>query len=141
MFFPKAYRDVFTAGPETTSPDRPPHRHQPRRHLRPRNGRAARIREAPRVTEGVFAAAVICSAIQRRLLLEFEYDGRLRVVAPYCHGLSTRGVEVLRAIQIGGASASGAFGLGKLWAVSKMLELRILDRRFTPDDPNYNPDD
>ena len=85
--------------------------------------------------------SLICEAIGRRALLEFHYHGRLRVVAPYCHGTSTRGVEVLRAIQIRGLSASGGWGFGKLWIVSEMVLPRLIDETFIPDDPNYNPDD
>lgn len=85
--------------------------------------------------------SIICKAIQKRSLLQFNYHGRLRVVAPYCHGVSTRGVEVLRAIQVRGASSSGGLGFGKLWAVPEMVELRMLGETFTPDDPNYNPND
>jgi hypothetical protein len=87
------------------------------------------------------AASIICEAIRTRALLEFHYDGRLRVVAPYCHGTSTRGVEVLRAIQVRGLSASGGLGFGKLWTVSKMVGPRLVAETFSPDDPNYNPND
>ncbi len=86
-------------------------------------------------------SAILCEAIRKRLLLEFQYHGKPRVVAPYCHGISTRGVEVLRAIQIRGQSSSGGFGVGKLWAVADMVGLRLLDEPFAADDPNYNPDD
>ena len=87
------------------------------------------------------ATSVICEAIRRRMLLEFEYQGRLRVVAPYCHGTSTRGTEVLRAIQVRGASASGGLGFGKLWTVADIVAPRITGESFAPDDPDYNPED
>src|SRR5690348_7092096 len=72
------------------------------------------------------AAKIVADAIRKRALLQFSYKGRLRVVAPYCLGVSTRGVEVLRAIQVRGSSASGGMGFGKLWDVSEMVDLRIL---------------
>lgn len=83
----------------------------------------------------------ICQAICERRLLTFEYNGQPRVVAPYCYGLSTRGSEVLRAVQVGGASSSGKFGFGKLWTVAQMKDVRVSDQPFAPNDPNYNPDD
>jgi len=86
-------------------------------------------------------SAIICEAIRSRSLLEFRYHGKRRVVAPYCHGISTRDVEVLRAIQVRGESSSGGFGMGKLWAVGDMVGLRRLDEPFVADDPKYNPDD
>jgi hypothetical protein len=84
---------------------------------------------------------IICEAIRKRLLLEFRYRGLPRVVEPYCHGISTRGVEVLRAIQVGGSSNSGGFGFGKLWTVTEISALRVINEPFTADDPHYNPDD
>ncbi|MET0656711.1 MAG: hypothetical protein ABW110_00960 [Steroidobacteraceae bacterium] len=85
--------------------------------------------------------AMICSAIEKRKLLRFLYDGKERVVAPYCHGISTKGGEVLRAVQLRGASSSGTTGFGKLWSVTKVTDLRVLDENFVPNDPNYNPND
>jgi hypothetical protein len=87
------------------------------------------------------ASTIICEAISKRALLEFHYHGRLRIVAPYCHGLSTRDVDVLRAVQIRGLSASGGRRFGKLWSVAEMVNLRPLDETFVPDDPDYNPND
>lgn len=84
--------------------------------------------------------AIICDAIRDRVLLELEYDGLHRVVAPYCHGSTSNG-EVLRAVQVRGASRSGGLGFGKLWLVSKMRNVRRAAEPFVPSDPQYNPDD
>jgi hypothetical protein len=86
-------------------------------------------------------AGVICEAIAKRLRLEFEYDGRHRVVEPYCHGISTKGTEVLRAVQVRGSSSSRRYGFGKLWAVATIRGLRLTEEEFEPNDPDYNPDD
>lgn len=86
----------------------------------------------------------ICKAISERRLVQFEYHGKRRVVAPYCHGTSTRGKDVLRGIQLRGESSSGPVGgkgIGKLWTLADMTALRVLDETFEPDDPNYNPND
>src|ERR1700727_1814727 len=64
--------------------------------------------------------ALLCEAIETRQLLAFNYEGHARVVAPYCHGFTRAGSEVLRAVQLRGSSRSGHFGSGKLWTVSKM---------------------
>lgn len=79
--------------------------------------------------------------IRTRTLLAFDYDGQPRIVAPYCHGVTKHGAEVLRAIQVGGASRSGGFGFGKLWHVAKMQNVRTTSDPFLPTDPNYNPHD
>jgi hypothetical protein len=84
---------------------------------------------------------IICDAIRKRLLLEFRYRGLPRVVEPYVHGVSTRGVEVLRAVQVGGSSNSGGFGYGKLWTVTDITALRVMTESFPADDPNYDPND
>jgi hypothetical protein len=83
----------------------------------------------------------ICRAIRERLILELDYGGRHRVVVPYCHGESTKGVELFRAVQIAGESASGGLGFGKLWSVERASGMRVSDRHFVPDDPQYNPQD
>jgi hypothetical protein len=91
----------------------------------------------PRVT----ISAQLGRAIRSRTLLEFDYDGYHRIVAPYCYGATRGGVEIVRAIQIGGASRSGSFGFGKLWHVAKMRNLQNTDEKFLPTDPGYNPND
>jgi hypothetical protein len=86
-------------------------------------------------------ASPICEAIDKFLRLEFSHRGHWRVVEPYCHGVSTQGNEVLRAIQVRGTSNKGGLGIGKLWAIDEIHELRLLDEAFVPNDPNYNPND
>jgi hypothetical protein len=85
----------------------------------------------------------ICDSIRNVARLEFTYKGHHRVVEPYCHGISTKGKEVLRAIQVRGTSSKERPGFkgGKLWDVQEMSKLRALDEPFIPDDPDYNPDD
>lgn len=83
---------------------------------------------------------LLCAAIRNLELIEFEYEGLLRVVEPYCHGF-TRNGEVLRAIQVGGESRSRGMGFGKLWTVDKPRHVRATGKHFVPNDPNYNPND
>jgi hypothetical protein len=89
----------------------------------------------------VLPASPLCRAIRNHTLVEFDYDGLHRVVAPYCHGVTSKNVEVLRAIQVGGASRSSGFGFGKLWHVGKMSNLRGSGEKFLATDPDYNRDD
>ena len=83
----------------------------------------------------------ICEAIRLRVLLAFEYQGYPRLVEPYCHGTSTTGDQVLRAVQVGGSSKSGGLGFGKLWSLADMKSVRLTGENFVPSDPSYNPDD
>ena len=84
----------------------------------------------------------ICAAIHTRLRLEFEYNGSLRLVEPYCHG-TTRNGEALRAVQRPRAHEPGGpgFGFGKLWMVARMRRVRVTSEPFAADDPAYNPND
>jgi hypothetical protein len=84
---------------------------------------------------------IYCKAIRELRRIAFEYDGLERVVEPYCFGLSTQRNEVLRAVQVGGASRSNSLGIGKLWKVARIRNPRLLEEKFAPDDPDYNPDD
>jgi len=93
----------------------------------------------PRTSSG--SSPIICQAIQQLRRLAFEYKGLRRIVTPYCYGISTADREVLRATQVAGESHSQGFGFGKLWAVSEMSRLELLDEQFVPSDPNYTPND
>ena len=84
---------------------------------------------------------LLCEAIRTRSLLEFRYHGLIRLVEPYSHGFSSRGNELLRGAQIGGSSNSGRFGLGKLWSVVDIVELRLIDKQFELTDSQHNPSD
>jgi hypothetical protein len=83
--------------------------------------------------------AIVCRAIRELRVLEFDYYDKRRVVEPYCHGVTPKGADSLRAVQIGGQGPG--FGFGKMWTIEKMSNVRLTDRTFVPDDPHYNPDD
>ena len=84
---------------------------------------------------------IVCDAIRRRVLISFDYDDEPRIVAPYCHGLTTAQRQAVRAVQILGGSRSGDIGTGKLWSIDKLHGLRVTDEPFLPTDPRYNPND
>jgi hypothetical protein len=92
----------------------------------------------------VIGTAAICGAISARRLIEFDYKGKHRIVAPYCHGAGPRGQDLLRAVQLerpNSLRASGGFGFGKLWMVREMHSVRMSREPFEPDDHTYDPDD
>lgn len=86
-------------------------------------------------------ALIVCEAIGAQRMLEFDYDGHHRVVQPYCHGLTRKGAEILRAVQINTDSRSGGRPFGKLWTVAKMQNLHIVGETFDADNPDYNCND
>jgi hypothetical protein len=83
---------------------------------------------------------VICDAINKKAVIAFEYNGSLRIVEPQCHGISSAGHEVLRAVQINRDSHSIKIA-GKLFDVSKMSALREIGRNFVNPASNHNPND
>lgn len=84
---------------------------------------------------------LICTAIKTRSYLEFFYDGGLRTVQPYCHGLSKSGSEVLSAYQTSGYSESGLASGWKSFDVSKIRALKIADVHFLKNRYDYNVED
>jgi hypothetical protein len=80
--------------------------------------------------------AVLVEAIHSKRRLRFVYNGRPRLVEPQCHGLGTKGSELLRAHQIEGGTEREP-----LFTVSKISELQPLDQFFTRPGPNYKKND
>lgn len=85
--------------------------------------------------------SAICAAIAKRAVVTFSYDQRQRTVEPYAHGISTTGVEVLRAFQTAGGSGSGQPMGWRLFSVSKIEEWRDTGAIFIETRPGYNPRD
>ena len=73
---------------------------------------------------------VICSAIQSKKMIQFNYEDSTRVAEPYCYGESKAGNEVLRAFQIKGHSKSGNPVGWKLFRSSKMENIMVTDEYF-----------
>ena len=73
---------------------------------------------------------VICSAIQSRKMIQFNYDDSIRVAEPYCYGKSKTDNEVLRAFQVKGESKSGNPVGWKLFGASKMKNVRVTNEYF-----------
>jgi len=80
--------------------------------------------------------ATILQAIASRRRLRFTYHGRERLVEPQCHGVGTRGTELLRAHQL-----SGGTQREPLFNVAEIEHLVMLDETFARPGPNYRRDD
>ena len=75
--------------------------------------------------------SALCSAIARRSVLRFVYDGRgQRTVEPYLHGFTTAGSEVICGFQIAGHSESGNPSGWKMFDVSRISMLEEEERTF-----------
>lgn len=71
----------------------------------------------------------IIQAITNRQLLQFYYDGELRIVEPHCYGKTTKGNEAIRAFQVDGYSSTGKMGW-KLYELSKTSSIVISEDTF-----------
>lgn len=83
----------------------------------------------------------IASAIQNLQLLSFTYDGYSRLVEPHTYGIDTKGHAALRAYQVRGGSESGEYVGWKLFHVSEMRGLTVLQEHFAGARPKYKRGD
>jgi len=83
---------------------------------------------------------LLTNAIQSQFLIEFDYDGGLRIVEPHCHGISSKGNHVLRAYQVDGYSSTGKMGW-KLYDMSKVTSVLIKEEIFSEIRPGYSKGD
>lgn len=82
----------------------------------------------------------IVDAIENQKVIEFYYEGELRVVEPHCYGKTTAGNEGLRAFQIDGYSSTGKFGW-KMYDLGKADGITITDDQFNGSRPGYQKGD
>ncbi len=83
----------------------------------------------------------ICAAIKNKAVVQFNYHGETRVVEPHCHGMSSKGNEVLRGYQTGGGSVSGNPNPWRLFIIGDISSLEITDNTFDGPREDYNPND
>lgn len=72
----------------------------------------------------------ICQAIREQRLIELEYKGHLRTIAPHVYGRDTTGDEMLSGYQTWGGSDSGEDAGWKSLKVKDISKLTVTTRRF-----------
>lgn len=82
----------------------------------------------------------IIDAIKNLQIIQFYYDGDLRIVEPHCYGETTAGNLGLRAFQIDGYSSSGKMGW-KMYDLGKAERIEILTDVFDGPRPGYSKRD
>lgn len=82
----------------------------------------------------------IVNAVRNQNLIEFYYEGGIRIVEPHCYGITTAGNEGLRAFQVDGYSSSGKMGW-KMFDLGKADDLEILDETFDTPRNGYKSGD
>ena len=79
--------------------------------------------------------ADIADAVRTKRRLRFRYHGRTRLVEPQCHGIGTKGTELLRAHQLEGGSPREP-----LFDVERMVDERVADAVAALDTDALSPD-
>lgn len=79
--------------------------------------------------------ALLVQAIREKRLVAFTYHDKARKAEPQCHGIGTRGTELLRAHVPHDARPAALFD------VAKMEDLALLDETFEHPGPGYRRDD
>ncbi|AGH95393.1 hypothetical protein [Pseudobdellovibrio exovorus] len=79
---------------------------------------------------------IIVDAINNKKMIEFKYNGGVRIVEPHCYGISTAGNESLRAYQVDGYSSSDPKDM-KLFTLSKASDISLLEKHFDGPRPEY----
>ncbi|HRH44145.1 MAG TPA: hypothetical protein PKY82_21110 [Pyrinomonadaceae bacterium] len=83
---------------------------------------------------------LLCQAINSRMLVQFKYDGRSRIVEPFCCGVITAGNYVLRGFQIRGADKTKPL-CWRLYELSEMSQLNITQHTFNGKRVEYQSND
>lgn len=83
---------------------------------------------------------LIINAIKNQNVIEFYYEGELRIVEPHCYGETTAGNEGLRAFQVGGYSSSGKLGW-KMYDIGKADDITNTGDSFDGPRPGYSRGD
>ena len=82
----------------------------------------------------------IIDAIENKNVIEFYYEGELRVVEPHCYGETISGNEGLRAFQVDGYISTGKFGW-KMYDLGKADDITVTDDQFDEPRPGYQRGD
>lgn len=85
---------------------------------------------------------IVCKAINERLVIQFEYEGEIRIVEPFVLGYhKDTGNLVLRSYRVGGYSKSDREPPWRLFDMSKVSELRVTTTMAHSNREFYNPND
>jgi hypothetical protein len=84
---------------------------------------------------------VICRAIRKKAVIQFDYHGTQRSVKPQSHGISSAKNEVIRGVQTNPRDPSGKQIEGKFYKVSEMTDLKETGESFSKPGPHFNPND
>jgi len=85
--------------------------------------------------------STLCSAIDNRTIIEFQYRGKHRVVEPHKVGKTRKGNVALSGFQSGGHGNDVNPPDWGLYILNKISNLNVTNRSFSGPRPNYSPSD
>ena len=74
---------------------------------------------------------LICQAIKEKRLLELQYEGQSRRVAPHVYGIDAAGEELLSCYEVWGGSDGEPAGWLSL-RLADISQLELTSKRFAP---------
>lgn len=83
---------------------------------------------------------LLCRAIAGRYVVQFKYEGRSRIVEPFCCGTGAAGNYVLRGFQLRGADKTKPL-CWRLYELTDISQMNITRHSFTGKREGYNPGD
>jgi hypothetical protein len=83
---------------------------------------------------------LLCQAIAGKFLVQFKYDGRSRIVEPFCCGVNTSGNFILRGFQVRGSDKTKPL-CWRIYELSEMSQLSVTQHKFNGKRVEYNPAD
>lgn len=73
----------------------------------------------------------ICQAIREKRLLELQYEGHTRRVAPHIYGIDAAGEELLTCYEVWGGTDGEPAGWRSL-RLTDISQLKLTSKRFAP---------
>ena len=83
---------------------------------------------------------LLCQAITDKHLVQFKYDGRSRIVEPFCCGINKTGNYVLRGFQLRGSDKTKPL-CWRLYELPEISQLSVTQHSFKGKRSDYNPED
>ncbi len=83
---------------------------------------------------------LLCRAIADKHLIQFKYDGRTRIVEPFCCGIDIAENYVLRGFQIRGSDKTKPL-CWRLYELAEMSQVSVTQHGFRGKRDEYNPVD
>jgi hypothetical protein len=74
---------------------------------------------------------LICQAIKEKRLLELQYEGQARRVAPHIYGIDAAGEEMLSCYEVWGGTDGGPARWLSL-RLAEISQLQLTTKRFAP---------